>query len=139
MMWIGYVLTGFFAGTISGMGIGGGAVLIPALGLIYGMEQQSAQSINLLYFIPTAAIAVYSHRKQGNVAGKGMLKLAVFGLIGAAAGAMLAVWIDAGMLKRIFGGFLLVMGVIEITKKPKKEDENGNNSLRKHENTVSGS
>lgn len=116
-MWIGYVITGFLAGTISGMGIGGGALLIPALGIIYGMGQQSAQSINLLYFIPTAAIAIYSHRKQKNIESKGMLKLALFGLIGAGIGAALAMWVDAMLLKKAFGVFLLIMGLIEIFKK----------------------
>jgi len=119
-MWIGYAITGFLAGTISGMGIGGGALLIPALGIFFGMGQQSAQSINLLYFIPTAAIAVFTHRKKGNIETKGLLKLVLFGLIGATIGASLAIRIDAEILKRVFGFFLLAMGTIEIFKKKEK-------------------
>ena len=124
-MWIGYTLTGFLAGTISGMGIGGGALLIPALGIFFGMGQQSAQSINLLYFIPTAVVAIITHRKKGNIQTKGMFKLVVYGLIGAAAGASLAMWINADMLKRVFGFFLLIMGVVEFfkNKNPKTEKE----------------
>lgn len=118
-MWLGYALTGYVAGTISGMGIGGGAVLIPALGILFGMSQQTAQSINLLYFIPTAVIAVLTHRRKGNIESNGLLKLALFGLIGAAAGALLAMWINADILKKAFGLFLLVMGVIEIFKTKK--------------------
>ena len=121
-MWIGYLITGFFAGTISGMGIGGGAILIPALATFYAMEQQQAQSINLLYFIPTAAIAVYSHRKQGNIEKIGLLRLVIYGLIGAAAGASLALWVDPAILRRIFGGFLLIMGIIEFFKKGKEKN-----------------
>ena len=116
-MWMGYTITGFLAGTISGMGIGGGALLIPALGIFFGMGQLSAQSINLLYFIPTASIAIITHRKKGNIEIKGMLKLVIFGLVGAAIGASLAMWINADMLKKIFGVFLLVMGVVEFFKK----------------------
>ena len=114
------MVTGFLAGTISGMGIGGGALLIPALGIFFGMGQQAAQSINLLYFIPTAAIAVLTHRKKGSIETKGLLKLVLFGLIGAAIGASLAMWIDADILKKIFGFFLLAMGTIEIFKKGEK-------------------
>jgi len=121
-MWIGYLITGFLAGTISGMGIGGGAILIPALATFYAMEQHQAQSINLIYFIPTAAIAVYSHRKQGNIESKGIIRLILFGLIGAALGASLALWVDANILRKIFGFFLLIMGCLEIFKKGKKED-----------------
>lgn len=119
---LGFIITGFLAGTISGMGIGGGALLIPALGIIFGMSQQAAQSINLLYFIPTAATAVFTHRKKGNIQFKGLLKLLLFGLIGASLGAALALWIDASLLKKIFGFFLLVMGVIEIRKSKKNEE-----------------
>ena len=123
-MWIGYVATGFLAGAISGMGIGGGALLIPALGLIFGMSQQAAQSINLLYFIPTAIIAIITHGRNGNIPKEPfLLRLALFGLIGAGAGAALALWVDANMLKRIFALFLLTMGMIEIFRKGNPEDE----------------
>jgi len=114
MLW--HILIGFVSGVISGMGIGGGTVLIPALGILTGMEQKAAQSINLMYFIPTAAIAVITHRKKGNIETKGTAKLILFGLVGAGAGAMLAMWIDAGTLKRIFGFFLLAMGLYEFKK-----------------------
>ena len=120
---MGYAVTGFLAGTISGMGIGGGALLIPALGIFFRMGQQSAQSINLLYFIPTAAIAIITHRKKGNIQTKGMLKFVIFGLIGAAIGASLAVWVDADLLKKVFGFFLLVMGVAEFFKKESNKVE----------------
>ena len=136
-MWIGYIITGLLAGTISGMGIGGGALLIPALGIFFGMGQQASQSINLLYFIPTAAIAVATHRKEGNIEKRGILKLALFGLLGATIGAGLAMWIDAIVLRKIFGFFLLVMGVIEIFKK--RRDNDGADGFRKYETAVSRS
>ncbi|MCL2398927.1 MAG: sulfite exporter TauE/SafE family protein [Defluviitaleaceae bacterium] len=121
-MWLGYTLTGYLAGTISGMGIGGGALLIPALGIFFGMNQQAAQSINLLYFIPTAIIAVITHQRKGNIDPKGLLKLVVFGLIGAAIGATIAMWVNANSLRTIFGIFLLTMGVMEILKKGKTKN-----------------
>ena len=49
-----YILIGLVSGVISGMGIGGGTILIPALCFIMNLEQQQAQNINLLFFIPTA-------------------------------------------------------------------------------------
>jgi len=124
-MWMGYTITGFLAGTISGMGIGGGALLIPALDIFFGMSQQSAQSVNLLYFIPTAVIAIVTHRKKGNIQTQGMLKLVIYGLVGAAIGASLAMWINADMLKKIFGGFLLVKGIVEFFKKEKHRAKDG--------------
>jgi len=113
---IGLILVGFAAGIISGMGIGGGAILIPALTFLFGMQQQNAQHINLLYFIPTALLAVRVHNKNGNIEKKGLWKLIIWGLVGALPGALIAVNIDAGYLRKGFAVFLLAMGLYEIWK-----------------------
>jgi len=113
-MW--YILAGLAAGVVSGMGIGGGAVLIPALTIFLGIGQQQAQHINLLYFIPTAALALRIHKKDGNIEKKGLLPLILWGLPGALCGAMIAIKIDANFLRKGFAVFLLAMAVYEITK-----------------------
>ena len=120
MNWIWYVLAGFASGIISGMGIGGGAILIPALTIFLGMEQQAAQKINLLFFLPTAAIALRTHSKSGNIEKKGLLRLTLYGLIGAGAGALIAVHIDGMYLRKGFAVFLLGMAAYEIVKGYKK-------------------
>jgi len=120
MSWLVYVLAGFASGIISGMGIGGGAILIPALTIFLGMEQQAAQKINLLYFLPTAAIALRTHSKNGNIEKKGLLRLTLYGLVGAVAGALIAVQIDGNYLRKGFAVFLLCMAAYEITKGYKK-------------------
>ena len=113
---IGLILVGFAAGIISGMGIGGGAILIPALTMLFGMQQQNAQHINLLYFIPTALLAVRIHAKSGNIEKKSLWKLIIWGLVGALPGALIAVKIDASYLRKGFAIFLLAMGAYEIWK-----------------------
>ena len=110
-MWLLYTAAGLVSGIISGMGIGGGAVLIPALTILFGTGQREAQNINLLYFIPTAAIALVTHQNKGNIEKKGLSSLIIFGLAGAALGALLAGWLDAGLLRKGFGVFLLGMAV----------------------------
>jgi len=114
MIWL--ILIGFASGTISGMGIGGGAILIPALTIMFGMEQQNAQHINLLYFIPTALLAVRVHKKEGNIEKKGLLPLILWGLLGALPGALIAVKLNANYLRKGFAVFLLVMAAYEIWK-----------------------
>jgi len=114
MIWL--VLVGFAAGIISGMGIGGGAILIPALTIIFSMAQQNAQHINLLYFIPTAIFAVRVHRKKENIEKRGLFPLILFGLVGALPGALIAVKIDANYLRKGFAVFLLFMAIYEIWK-----------------------
>ena len=120
MNWLVYMLAGFASGIVSGMGIGGGAILIPALTLFLGMEQQAAQKINLLYFLPTAAIALRTHSKNRNIEKKGLLRLTLYGLCGAAVGAFIAVQIDGNYLRKGFAVFLLGMAAYEIMKGYKK-------------------
>lgn len=122
MMWV--ALVGFCAGIISGMGIGGGTILIPALLFLTDITQQQAQGINLIYFIPTAITALITHQKKGNLDWKTAKPLAVLGLAGAAAGAFLAVSLESEILRRIFGGFLFLMGLSEMFKKKKGDDKN---------------
>ena len=111
-----YVLSGLAAGVISGMGIGGGAVLIPALTIFLGMNQQNAQHINLLFFIPTAAMAIRVHKKNGNIEKTGLLPLILWGITSAVAGALIAVKLDAHLLRRSFAIFLLAMAAYELWK-----------------------
>ena len=118
-MWFWLVITGFLAGVISGMGIGGGALLIPALVMLFGMEQQAAQKVNLLYFLPTAAIAIFTHHKNGNIEKQNIKRLLLFGFVGAGAGAMLALWLQGDVLRRCFGFFLLGMAAYELYKAKK--------------------
>lgn len=111
------ILTGGFAGIISGMGIGGGTILIPALTFLFGLDQLSAQGINLIYFIPTAIVALITHSKNKNIETKMLKPLILFGIIGALAGSLIALNLKPALLKKLFGVFLLLMGIKEITKK----------------------
>ncbi|MDR0999423.1 MAG: sulfite exporter TauE/SafE family protein [Clostridiales bacterium] len=113
-----YVLIGLASGIISGMGIGGGSILIPALCVFFSMDQHLAQNINLLYFLPTAAIALITHAKQGNIEKKPLMPIILFGFLGAVAGSIVAVKMDSSLLRRCFGFFLLAMGIYELFRKP---------------------
>lgn len=110
-------LVSIISGIISGMGIGGGTILIPALIILFGTRQQIAQSVNLLSFVPIAAVALTTHIKNRNVNIKLALILTVSGIAGAIGGSILASVISSGLLKRMFGIFLFFMGIYEITVK----------------------
>ena len=116
-MIIFYIMAGFLSGIISGMGIGGGAILIPALSFVMAMPQQQAQAVNLLFFIPTAIVAIIKHKREGNIDIAMIKPVVFFGIIGALAGSFIALSIDGELLRKVFGYFLFVMGLIEIFKK----------------------
>ncbi len=115
------IIIGFFAGIISGLGIGGGAILIPALSIFLALPQKEAQSINLIYFIPTGIIAAITHLKSGNIEKKVVPRLILFGLVSAVLGAMLAIKLEPGLLRKMFGWILVAIGLLELFKKEKKE------------------
>lgn len=110
------VFIGFFSGIVSGMGIGGGAILIPALIFTSGIDQKLAQGINLVYFLPTAVIALVIHLKNKNVDIAAAAVMAAFGCLGAIGGSLIAMNLDSTLLRRMFGIFLLLIGIREIIK-----------------------
>lgn len=118
------MLSGFLSGIISGMGIGGGTILIPALTMLTDANQHIAQGVNLLYFIPTAIAALLIHKKNDTLELKTAFPIIVFGIAGAALGAFVALRLNSVLLRRLFGIFLFLMGAYEIYKGFQKNKEN---------------
>jgi uncharacterized membrane protein YfcA len=114
-------ISGILAGIISGMGIGGGVLLIPALVFFAGASQHTAQGANLLFFIPTALTALVIHIRNRHIDFRLALPVIITGLLGAYAGAGLAFYLSDPALKKYFGIFLLIMGIYEILRKPVKQ------------------
>lgn len=120
-----YFFIGFFSGIITGMGIGGGSILIPALVLFTPLTQQQAQGINLIVFIPAAIAALIIHHKNKNIEYKITIPIILSGILSSIIGSLLAVNISAGILKRIFGFFLILIGLLELFgKRIKKPSRN---------------
>jgi hypothetical protein len=117
-----YVAIGFISGIITGMGIGGGAVLIPALVILLGIDQVKAQGANLVYYIPTAVIALFIHVKNRQIETKIIWKIIITGVFGAIIGAVFADMLDGEWLRRGFGAFLLLIGLNELFFKHDKKD-----------------
>ncbi len=116
---IGALLAGLFSGIIGGMGLGGGAVLIIYLTVFKNVEQLRAQGINLLFFIPiaTLAVVIYSFKKQ--IKWKITLLLALGGIVGAVGGFFLTEFIGGNFTAKLFGGFLIILGIKELFFKKK--------------------
>ena len=93
--------------------MGGGTILIPALVLLAGIDTKIAQSVNLLSSIPMTLIALAIHIKNKNVIFKLVIPIAVFGVLGAVFGSLLANYLSSDILKKIFGVFLLLVGYLK--------------------------
>ncbi len=112
------VLISVLAGIISGFGIGGGAVLIPALLIFTDISQHSAQTVNLCYFIPTALCALYIHFKNKNICLKEALYFMLTGVPAAIFSSILASRTEEHFLRYAFAAFLVIVAVLEFFKKP---------------------
>lgn len=111
------LLAGTVAGVLSGFGVGGGTLLLLYLTAFAGVEQRLAQGINLIYFLPAAAAALPAHVKNGYVDRSAVLPAILAGLATAGLCAWAASSMDTELLRRCFGGFLLVVGLRELLRK----------------------
>ena len=127
MEWLWFILAGAAGGVLGGMGMRGGTVLIPLLNIGFGLEQHLAQAINLISFVPMAIAAIVIHVKNGLVETSGLILIIFAGLISCVAGCFIAREISAGVLRRIFGGFLTILSIIQVIGALRKK---GNNTRR---------
>lgn len=113
MDWLWFILAGAAGGVLGGMGMGGGTVLIPLLNIGFGLSQHLAQAINLISFVPMAVAALVIHFKNGLVETSGLILIILAGLISCVVGCFIAREINAEVLKRIFGGFLTILSIVQ--------------------------
>ena len=115
------IIAGTLLGFLSGLGVGGGSLLILWLTLVLGMEHGDARILNLLFFIPSALIASLFRWKQGALNLKKVLPAIIGGCISAACFSMLSRRIDISLIKKLFGFLLLATGLRELFYKPNKK------------------
>ena len=104
------VVSALLSGIIGGMGVGG-VILIPVLTSFFDISQKDAQFINLIYFVPLAVCALYVHIKEGRVEIKKAVFMALGGVLGAFFGSEITSRISVTLLRKIFGVFLLFVGI----------------------------
>ena len=122
MNWLWSALAGTASGILGAMGMGGGGILIIYLTLFAGVEQGMAQGINLLFFIPSAVIALIIYWKKKLIDWKTAFLCSSLGLVGALAGAWLSTNIDVAILGKLFGVLLLIMGIKQLFYKKAPAD-----------------
>jgi uncharacterized membrane protein YfcA len=106
---LAYVILGLVAGVFGGFfGIGGGAILVPALVFILGFSQHQAQGTTLAAMVPPIGLlAAWRYLQAGNVKLSAALFICLGFFFGGLLGAHFAQYIPAPALKKIFGVFLL--------------------------------
>ena len=106
------LLYGVLAGILSGMlGIGGGIVLVPVMVSLLGLSQHEAHATSLAVIIPTAAASAFVYGLHGQLDFSIAAMLTVSSVLGAAVGSRWMSKIPAAQLKRMFGVFLVLVGL----------------------------
>lgn len=104
-------------GFLSGLGLGGGSLLMLYLTAAAAMDPHTARGVNLLFYLPSAALATWARRRQGTIHFRQLLPAIA---AGCAAG-ILCTWIGSSLsgtfLQKIFGIVLLAAGVRELRYK----------------------
>lgn len=114
-------IAGLVCGVLSGLGIGGGTLLMVWMTAVDGLAQRQAQGINLLYFLPTALCALIFHAKNRLLRWRIIVPAVLVGCLTAALAAWLATSMDTGLLRKLFGGFLLLVGIKELFHRDRKD------------------
>ena len=109
------------AGFLGAMGFGGGGILIIYLTQILNYGQLKSQGINLIFFIPSAVVALIIHIKNGLIKFRQILPLILSALPGVVLGLYLTTVISSKILAEIFGVLLILMGIKEFFSKKDKQ------------------
>ncbi|MEW5895626.1 MAG: sulfite exporter TauE/SafE family protein [Candidatus Omnitrophota bacterium] len=112
-MYLAYLLIGLLTGVVSGfLGVGGAVIMIPAFIFWFGLSQHQAQGTSLAAMLaPVFLLAVLRYYYEGHV----NVPMAVIVAVGITAGGLIgahyAQVVPAIALKRVFGIYLIVIGI----------------------------
>lgn len=104
-------IIGFFSGIAASMGLGGGTVLLIYLSVFTGIPQLTAQGINLLTFVPAAAVAVIFYSFKRKIRWRLLLFMVPLGILGSLLGSLLLPHLPTYILRKILGAILIIMGI----------------------------
>lgn len=118
-------LFAFLSSVLTAMGLGGGTVLVILMLNFTNLPQVAVQGLNLVLFIPVAAVSVIMHFKNHLIS----RSTALFGILTGVPGAFVGVWllgfIDPEFLRVLLGWFLVLSGIVCLLQKnPKKRSVN---------------
>lgn len=114
MEFVWFLIIGIISGVIAGMGMGGGTLLIPMLTLLMSVDQNLAQGINLIVFIPMAIVVCVIYFINKLVDFKNFLLIVIPAVIVSVLGSLVSFSVDKNVLRLIFGLFILLLGLIQL-------------------------
>ena len=114
------ILLGAVLGLLTGLGTGGGSLLLLWLTLVLDMDSQTARTVNLMFFIPAAMTASLVRLLRGGIPFRKIILPALAGCVSAAVFAVAGSHMDTEHLKKAFGVLLIFTGVRELLYRPQR-------------------
>lgn len=111
------LIAAFLSAILSGLGVGSAGLFVLYLTLVAGYAQPEAQALNLLFFLLSAGAALLLHVRERRIPLRVVLFLVASAVPGALVGSYLARVLDAGLLRRLFGGMLVVTGLPQLLRR----------------------
>ncbi|MBD2430523.1 MULTISPECIES: TSUP family transporter [Fischerella] len=109
------LVIGLVAGVAGGMfGIGGGAIMVPAMVLLMSMDQKFATGTSIAaQILPIGILAAIVYYRNGNLNIKYAVIIAVGLIVGNLFGALFAnqPFVSSELMKKLYGIFLLLIGL----------------------------
>lgn len=110
------IFAGFTASLLAAMGVGGGGLLVIYLTELVGMEQRTAQGVNLIFFLCASVVSLAVHLRKRKLAYAHALFFAVGGTLGSVLGCLAAGRVGNAVLRKGFGILLIYAGSVTLYK-----------------------
>lgn len=110
------IIAALVMGALSGMGIGGGGLLVIYLTALRGIGQIEAQGLNLYFFLFASAAALFVHCTKRKINYPLVLFLCAFGMPMALLGSRVAAATDPETVRKLFGVMLVAAGSLSLIR-----------------------
>lgn len=119
MDWVLYLLVGSFAGVLAGLfGVGGGAIIVPILIVIFSLQGFAEQSLvhvavgtSFATIVITSASSILAHHKLGNILWPVVRLMAPGLMLGVVLGSIVASSVAGTQLQLAIAVFLMLVAV----------------------------
>ena len=116
-------IVSFLSGVTASLGLGGGFVLLIYLTAVANVDQMQAQGINLIFFLPIAALSLIFHARNKLLDTRPLVPAIVGGLIGVCVGYGVGRLLGGEWIAKLFALFLFAVGLKELLHRKKSVAE----------------
>lgn len=120
-----------FIGTLAGLGVGSGGLLVIWLTVLDGMDQLAAQGINLIFFVLASSVSLIFHLRKRKILYRSVMLMAIAGVAGTVIGTHLTKYLHPDILRKIFAVMLICAGSISLFRGIRSKQAHNENNINK--------